>query len=194
MADTQSQFITYKPSYPERLLIWEKALPMPPSVNQLYAFGQSGPYLKREIVIFREQVQLLVGSLIPGPKGAKPRFKHTPFADRLAMDIYVTAKDHARRDMDNLEKCLLDALTKSGVYQDDFQLDDVRIRRAASQKDNPHVIVRLYRLSDVKLADWETMKQEGFYLTNGEPYANKPKAPARSVTSSRKKAAATPPQ
>lgn len=195
MADTQSQFINYKPSYPDSLLIWEKALPMPPSVNQLYAHGQNGPYLKREIVIFREQVQLLVGSRIPGPKGAKPKFKHTPYADRLAIDIYVTAKDHARRDMDNLEKCLLDALTKSGVYQDDFQLDDVRIRRAASQKENPHVIVRLYRLNDVKVADWERMKQEGFYLTNGEPYANKPKAaPKKAATSSRNKPAETPPQ
>lgn len=173
-ADTQSQFIHYKPSYPDNLLIWEKALPMPPSVNQLYAYARGTPYLKKEIVVFREKVQLLVlGHIVRPIKNEMSPYQHTPFEGRLAMDIYVTPKDRARRDMDNLEKCLLDALTKAGVYKDDFQLDDVRIRRAQHQKDNPHVIVRLYRLNDVSQKDWDTMKKEKFYLTNGQPYANK---------------------
>ena len=185
-ADTQSQFLKYVASYPDKLLLWEKVLPMPPSVNQLYAYGRSGPYLKREITIFREQVKALIGPI-----------NHTPYDDRIAIDIFATAKDYARRDMDNLNKCLLDAMTKAGVYADDFQLDDVRIRRAATKKGNPHVLVRIYRLNDIKVKDWERMEREGFYQMNGAPYACKTKAAPKQKTvptSSAPRSGGAPPQ
>ena len=150
--DTQSKYISYKPSYPDKLLIFEKVLPVPPSVNAMYSHGRGGTYLNREVVVFRQQVLETVG--VTG---------HTPYDDRLAVDIFVTAKNYARRDMDNLNKCLLDAMTKANVWVDDFQIDDVRTRRAASQKLNAHVLVRVYRLNDLHPQTEEKWKIEKFY-------------------------------
>lgn len=153
MADTQSQYIKYANSYNDKLLLWEKVLPMPPSVNNLYGYGRGGVHLKTEVVKFREQIKLMIGPIC-----------HTPYAGRLAMDIFVTPGTNHRRDMDNLSKCLLDALTKVGVYADDSQIDDVRIRRAQVQKDNPHVLVRMYRLNELKNFERDIIQQEKFYI------------------------------
>ena len=38
-------------------------------------------------------------------------------------------RDGGRKDLDNLWKCLLDALTQAGVWGDDSQIDDLHIVR-----------------------------------------------------------------
>lgn len=48
---------------------------------------------------------------------------------RLEVRIYAFPPDKRRRDLDNLLKPLLDALTHAGVWLDDEQIDDLRIRR-----------------------------------------------------------------
>lgn len=53
---------------------------------------------------------------------------------RLKGPVRVTVKaympDRRRRDLDNLAKGLFDAMTYAGVWDDDSQIDDVRIYRA----------------------------------------------------------------
>lgn len=49
---------------------------------------------------------------------------------RLEILVFACPKDHARRrDLDNLWKCLLDALTHAEVILDDVQFDDERMIR-----------------------------------------------------------------
>jgi crossover junction endodeoxyribonuclease RusA len=48
---------------------------------------------------------------------------------RLAVDVDAVMPDRRRRDIDNLLKVLLDALTKANAWEDDEQIDDLRIRR-----------------------------------------------------------------
>ena len=48
----------------------------------------------------------------------------------LMIDIEAFMPDKRRRDLDNILKALLDALTHAGVWLDDSQIVDLRIRKA----------------------------------------------------------------
>ncbi len=48
---------------------------------------------------------------------------------RLRVEITAYPPNRATRDLDNLFKALLDSLTKAGVWNDDSQIDDLRIIR-----------------------------------------------------------------
>ena len=49
--------------------------------------------------------------------------------ERLRVDIVAFPPDKRRRDLDNLGKSLLDALTKAGVWTDDAQIDSLHFER-----------------------------------------------------------------
>ena len=49
---------------------------------------------------------------------------------RLAVTIDAYMPDKRRRDLDNVLKAALDALTHAGVWCDDSQIDSLTIRRA----------------------------------------------------------------
>lgn len=53
---------------------------------------------------------------------------------RLSVLLRVNAPDKRKRDIDNVVKPSLDALTKAGVWQDDSQLDDIQILRGEIRK------------------------------------------------------------
>jgi len=48
---------------------------------------------------------------------------------RLAVRITVCPPDHRRRDLDNVQKALFDALAHAGVYRDDSQIDRLEVER-----------------------------------------------------------------
>ncbi|MBY0310923.1 MAG: RusA family crossover junction endodeoxyribonuclease [Phycisphaerales bacterium] len=48
---------------------------------------------------------------------------------RLEVRVTVCPPDHRRRDLDNVQKALLDALAKGGAYRDDSQIDRLFIER-----------------------------------------------------------------
>ncbi len=54
-----------------------------------------------------------------------------------AISIKAYMPDKRRRDIDNLAKGIFDAITHSGIWKDDSQVDDMRITRAGMDKDNP---------------------------------------------------------
>jgi len=47
------------------------------------------------------------------------------------LDVHITAypPDRRKRDLDNIPKSILDALTHANVWGDDSQVDDLRITR-----------------------------------------------------------------
>jgi len=49
------------------------------------------------------------------------------FKGKLVVEIEAYQPDKRRRDLDNLLKAPLDALTHAGVYKDDSQIADLRI-------------------------------------------------------------------
>lgn len=48
---------------------------------------------------------------------------------RLKMTLLVCAPDKRKRDLDNVCKATLDALQHSGVFEDDSQIDELRVVR-----------------------------------------------------------------
>lgn len=98
-------------------------LPWPPSVNTYYRHISKGTLAGRTLISrdgrnYRATVAgVMLSQRVP---------KHI---GRLAVRIDAYAPDRRARDMDNLTKGLLDALTHAGVWADDSQIDDLRIVR-----------------------------------------------------------------
>ena len=94
-------------------------LPWPPSVNRYYRNLAGKTLISAEGRAFRKVVEGLLAGRV------------SRFDGRLAVVITCCAPDRRRRDLDNLGKGLLDALTHAGVWEDDSQIDDLRLVRGA---------------------------------------------------------------
>jgi len=95
-------------------------LPWPPSVNHSSGpTSNGGRYLTPEHKAFRNECNLRVIA------AGSPAFGEA----RLAVEIHLTPPDKRRFDLDNRLKGTLDALQLCGVYEDDAQIDDLRVVR-----------------------------------------------------------------
>ncbi|MFW5829717.1 MAG: RusA family crossover junction endodeoxyribonuclease [Planctomycetota bacterium] len=93
-------------------------LPWPPSVNHYYRRVGSRTLISRSGRAYRRTVVAQLRSCFPAP-----------LSGRLAVAIDAHPPDRRRRDLDNAQKALLDALQHAGVYTDDSQIDDLAIHR-----------------------------------------------------------------
>ncbi len=59
---------------------------------------------------------------------------------RLKVTILASPPDKRRRDLDGMLKCLLDSLEHAGLYDDDGQIDDLRIVRQEPAKPGQCVV------------------------------------------------------
>ena len=97
-------------------------LPWPPSVNHYWKSFRGRVIIGKAGRDYRNSVlQLLHG--------------HTVFTTKLKVDIVAFQPDKRRRDLDNLLKAPLDALTHAGIWKDDSQIVDLRIRWGEQVKD-----------------------------------------------------------
>lgn len=101
-------------------------LPWPPSVNHYYIRTRRGMIIGKKGIEYLQEVKRLVANA--------DTTEPTPMRGDLRMTVFAYPPDKRRRDLDNLCKCLWDSLTKSGVYDDDFQIADFRILRCDSEK------------------------------------------------------------
>lgn len=93
-------------------------LPFPPSVNHYWRRVGARTLISRGGRAFRKAV----GSILAA-RGVQP------LAGPLEVTIDVYPPDRRRRDLDNLQKALLDALQHGGAYHDDSQINVLVIRR-----------------------------------------------------------------
>lgn len=91
------------------------ALPYPPSANRAWRNVSGRTLLSRDGRAYCKAVAEIVASERMGGL-IRP-------ADRLAFHMAVMPPDARRRDLDNVRKLLLDALTKAGFWPDDSQID-----------------------------------------------------------------------
>lgn len=96
----------------------EFELPLPPSVNHYWRRVGNRTLISRGGRAFRETVCTLLGEA-----GTQP------LEGPLAIEICVFPPDRRRRDLDNLQKALLDALQHGDAYHDDSQIARLTITR-----------------------------------------------------------------
>lgn len=96
----------------------ELALPFPPSVNHYYRHVGARTLISRGGRAYRDAVIALLRSR-----------RSPPLTGRLQVSIQIHPPDRRRRDLDNVQKSLLDALQHAGVYADDSQIDTLTITR-----------------------------------------------------------------
>ncbi|OUK48328.1 hypothetical protein BZL31_21050 [Escherichia coli] len=87
----------------------EFVLPYPPTVNTYWRRRGSTYFVSKAGECYRRDVALLSG--------------------RLAIKIIAEPPDKRRRDLDNILKAPLDALTHAGLLIDDEQFDEINIVR-----------------------------------------------------------------
>jgi crossover junction endodeoxyribonuclease RusA len=89
----------------------EIELPYPPSINHYWRRVGSKTLISRQGRRFRATVMAILA-----------RLQMNPLAGKLVVEVQVHPPDTQRRDLDNVQKALLDALQHGGAYADDSQI------------------------------------------------------------------------
>jgi crossover junction endodeoxyribonuclease RusA len=121
-------------------------LPFPPSTNTYWRaipLFKAGKFIRVKVLI-SERGRLYRRAVVRSARQA------VPFGGRLAVDVILHPPTRHRRDVDNFGgKALLDSLKYAGVYHDDSQIDDLRVRRGRIVEGG-YVDVRLSRIPDAQ--------------------------------------------
>jgi crossover junction endodeoxyribonuclease RusA len=104
-------------------------LPYPPSVNHYWkhAVINNRPtvYISKEGKQFTTAVRAAV---------LESGYGFNPLQSRLSVSIEIYPKNKRAFDIDNSVKATLDALTKSRVWADDSQIDELHVKRMSAVK------------------------------------------------------------
>ena len=93
-------------------------LPYPPSVNHYWRRVGQRTLISRGGRAFRAAVCSLLAA-----QGVRP------ITGPLTVDVVIHPPDRRRRDIDNVQKALLDALQYGGAYADDSQIVRLAIEK-----------------------------------------------------------------
>lgn len=106
-------------------------LPYPPTINHYYRRVGNRTLISAEGRKYRERIHAILRDL-----------GHRELTGALAVMMTAFPPDRRRRDIDNLQKALLDALQKGGLFQDDRQVR-VLLSQWGSVEPEGRVIVRV---------------------------------------------------
>lgn len=95
-------------------------LPWPPSINHYWRHFRGHVVISREGQAYRKRVCALL---------AGGGFRRPPSGGRIALAMDAFPPDRRRRDLDNLQKSVIDALEHASLYEDDSQIDLLVTRR-----------------------------------------------------------------
>ena len=107
--------------------IFEVALPWPPTVNLYWRHKVTGRLATVYVSAEGKQYRKAVNNLVMEAAMVQ-RYLKTAGPVRVVIEAFPP--DRRKRDLDNILKSLLDALTHAGVWEDDSQIQDLRIYRS----------------------------------------------------------------
>ena len=117
-------------------------LPYPPSINHYYVRTKKGMAIKPEGVWYRQQVGFLV-AIAKLPR----KFLGN---EKVQVTIHAFTPDRIPRDVDNILKCLLDALTDAHVWGNDKQVYDLHITKDYDTQKKGYVEVTVSEIEEQK--------------------------------------------
>lgn len=94
---------------------FEVFLPFPPTINSYYVKTARGVYISNKGRRFRAEVAEMINEQLPD----------LTITDRMLVEIVLYPPDKRKRDVDNYNKPLLDALTQCGLWEDDSLIDQL---------------------------------------------------------------------
>jgi crossover junction endodeoxyribonuclease RusA len=100
-------------------------LPWPPTANHLHTVVRGRKILSTRAREYYQRVRFLVRAQNP---------YHQALRGRLRVTLRASPPDRRKRDLGNIEKAVCDSLEKAGVYENDSQIDDLRIIRLQPSK------------------------------------------------------------
>ena len=121
-------------------MYYELYLPFPPTVNNYYKKSASGGrYISNKGRKFRDDTIKEVRNQLPG----------VAVDYRMLVEVILFPPDNRMRDIDNYNKSLLDALTHSGVWEDDALIDQLFVYRGEVRSRNGSVYIRITEAAPV---------------------------------------------
>lgn len=119
----------------------EFELPWPPSVNHYYRHVGTKVLISREGRKYREMIV------------ARFRSENLdPFRCPVELSIELYPPDRRRRDADNSLKCLLDAFTHGGLYEDDSQIYRLVVTKREPMPPDGMAFIRITEWNENKTA------------------------------------------
>ncbi len=106
------------------------SLPWPPTVNNYYTIARGRKILSKKGRLYKSNCAIYIYRNGPQMKG------------ELQVEISVCMPDKRRRDLDNLLKPILDVLGQYGVYEDDSQIVDLRIKKIDGKKGDVLILIK----------------------------------------------------
>lgn len=122
-------------------------LPFPPSVNMYRQPTRMGNHATIRITKEGKAYKLAVLDAVIKQHGSVPKAAGAKF--RVSI-IFVEPTHHVR-DLDNFLKAPLDALTEAKVWKDDFQIDELSIKRGGYRKAGGYIDVTIERIEETKV-------------------------------------------
>jgi len=101
-------------------------LPIPPSINHYYRNDeQGGRKINKRGKEYRFAVKL-----------AATQARAEKIEGAVSVIVYVICPDYRRRDLDNMLKCLLDAITHAGLIEDDSMIVELSMYKHKPDSSN----------------------------------------------------------
>ena len=125
----------------------ELELPYPPSANRYWRNVRGMVMISKEGRQYRQDVVNIIKA-----------HKVEPIAGAVAVKLISYAKDWRRRDVDNLNKAALDAVSKSGIWEDDSFICALICEKRKDEDGLGRVILQ------IKQVDGAIVKKSGAWL------------------------------
>ena len=125
-------------------------LPFPPTVNTYFTVSHG-----RKILSDRGRTyQAMCAAMVDAQRRHGYIPNGTVFTDDVAVEITIRPPDRRKRDLDNLLKAALDAITNAHVWNGDSQVKQI-LARWGERTENGSANVKIMALDEVRIDEKE---------------------------------------
>ena len=107
---------------------------LPPTVNHSHINARGRRFRSKKCKDYQEYV---INKIVP------LRAREWPYLGRMGLTVVLTAADNRHWDVDNRNKVLQDCLERAGVIKNDYQIDDLHIKRDYGEKAQTKLILEI---------------------------------------------------